>query len=122
MSDASLEYEAMFQQFSIRVSRIAETWSSPITRFASFLEYTWRRRWSNKPLPFAWVGIKEGEPMGNPVVVEHLTLHDMMEHQACGILTDLVLLHGLRANAFSVISRELLGNFRGMTKIQPRWI
>lgn len=121
MSDASLKYEVMFQQFSYKVVRIAETWSSSITRLLCFAERAWRR-WGNNPLPFAWVSDKEGEPMGNPVVIEHLTFHDMMEHQACGVLTDLVLLHGLRANAFSVVSRESLGDCRARAKIQPRWI
>ena len=79
------------------------------------------RRLRNQPLEFSWVGA-EGIAAGEALWVFHLTLHDMMEHQARGMMTNLVLLKGLRANAIQVLDFKQLDDWHGRTLIQPRWI
>lgn len=93
--------------------------SSRCARFICRLQYHWLK-WRNTPLLFEWVG-EEGEPVGEPIEICHLRLHDMMEHEALGVMTEKVLLEGLRANAFQVLGFEHSGTLNGKTTIQPRW-
>ena len=80
-----------------------------------------RRVIRNKPLYFHWVQ-NEGEAVGGPIDIYHLTLYDMVEHLACGAVTGLVLLYGLRINAIQVLGFERLDEWSGKTTIQPRWV
>jgi hypothetical protein len=89
-------------------------------RLGNRLEF-YRRRFRNEPLQFHWVE-SEGESVGRPIEISHLTLHDMMEHQANGRMTELVLLEGVRVNAIQVVSFERLNEWNGKTIIQPRWV
>ena len=93
---------------------------SRTARLICRLKYLWLR-WRNEPLPFRWVD-DDGEPVGEPIVVEHMTLYDMMEHQARGIMTAKILLSGLRVNAIQVLGFERLDSLHGKTTIQPRWV
>ncbi|HUD03156.1 MAG TPA: hypothetical protein VMR46_04080 [Candidatus Paceibacterota bacterium] len=94
---------------------------SRLTRLVCRAEYLYRRHWENRPLPFAFVSSDRGKAVGDSIDIDHLRLHDMMEHEARGQLTEQVLLKGLRANAFSVV-RTQGTNLQGRTTIQPRWI
>ncbi|MBP9668840.1 MAG: hypothetical protein KBE09_00955 [Candidatus Pacebacteria bacterium] len=93
------------------------------SRFARFMMWCERqcRFRANKPFSFTWVE-EAGDPVGPPLEVHHLTLHDMMEHAASGRLTDEILLRGLRANAIQYVRFERIDDFSGKTTIQPRWI
>lgn len=93
---------------------------SRLARFLLWIEYC-RRRWHNTPMSFPIVeGV--GEPVGEPIEVYHLSLHDMMAHEACGRLTAEVLLRGRRINAFSRESYQQVEEMVGKTIIQPRWV
>lgn len=111
-----------FEQFSAEIKQIAELHSiSWIARLSCRIEY-WKRRYiKNQPLPFWWVR-SEGEPVGQPIEIYHLRLHDMMEHEARGQMTEKVLLGGLCANAFSVVQFDQLDDMHARTTIQPRWV
>lgn len=85
------------------------------------LRYCWRMFFTNKPLRFHWVE-NEGEAVGKPISVYHLTLYDMMEHQARGIMTWFVLWQNLGVNAIQVLEFERLDDWNGRTMIQPRWV
>ncbi|MEK7612836.1 MAG: hypothetical protein AAB449_01670 [Patescibacteria group bacterium] len=89
-------------------------------RFLLWLQYR-KLRWRNEPLPFRIVA-GEGEPVGEPMEVYHLSLHDMMEHEAFGQLTAEVLLKGRRVNAFSCEGYKQIREMVGRTTIQPRWV
>ena len=94
--------------------------TSRISRLICRIQYYWLR-WHNEPLPFMWVK-DEGTPVGEPIEIYHMTLHDMMEHQARGVMTGKVLLEGLRANAIQVLGFERLDKWNAKTTIQPRWV
>lgn len=70
---------------------------------------------------FEWTKT-EGVPVGDPVEVNHLTLHDMMDYAVECKMTDLILLQGLRANAIHYIDTEVKGEMWGTTTFQPRWV
>jgi hypothetical protein len=107
---------------SRHIDEISKSYAkSRLVRAVCRLEYWWRRHWANKPLSFKWVE-SEGEPVGEPIDVKHLTLHDMMEHQARGVLTRKVLLEGVRANAIQVLDFKRVDRMAGITTIQPRWV
>lgn len=111
-----------FEKFSNEIDTISRGYSkSWIVRLFLRLEYWKRRYWTNRPLPFKWVK-DEGNPVGEPIKIMHLKLHDMMEHQAQGVLTGKVLLEGLRANAIQELSFEHLDKMNAVTTIQPRWV
>ncbi len=93
---------------------------SRVARFLLWVEYR-RRKWENKPFPFSWVKY-EGTPVGDPMEVHHLSLHDMMEHEVRGQLTAEVLLKGRRINAFSCEGYQQVERMVGKTTIQPRWV
>jgi hypothetical protein len=111
-----------FEKFSKEIDNIAALHPlSWIVRWACRREYWRRRYWTNRPLPFRWVD-EEGVIVGDTIEVTHLTFHDMMVHQARGVLTEAVLLKGLRANAFQKLCFAPLGKHVGITVIQPRWV
>lgn len=60
--------------------------------------------------------------MGEPMNVGHLTMHDMLHHSAQCMMTDLVLLRGMRVNAVESLGTTITGDMWGVTKLQPRWI
>ena len=110
-----------FEEFSAEISKVAELYpKSWLVRMFCRIEYL-IRRWKNEPLCFKWVG-DEGTPVGKPVEVIHLRLHDMMEHQAAGIVTGKVLLEGMRANAIQRLGCEYLDKMHAKTTIQPRCV
>ena len=91
------------------------------TKFKRVLEYRWRIH-KNNPMQFKWVG-EEGEKVGGPLKVHHLTLSDMMEHQACFMMTRAVLIRGRRINAIQVLPEfERVNKMNGISFIQPRWV
>jgi len=111
-----------FAEFSEQISVISRVHSrSRFARLLCRLEYYWRKHWTSRPLPFKWVD-DEGVPVGDVIDIYHLTLHDMMPHQAAGVLTGKVLLEGLRANAIQVIDFRHLDDMNGVTTIQPMWV
>lgn len=114
METASKECRAHIEQLAARFN------TSRMARFLMWCECK-RRHYRNTPFAFMWVE-HEGVPVGPPLEVHHLTLHDMMEHQAAGRLTDEILLRGLRANAIQRVSFERTGDYWGKTTIQPRWV
>ena len=111
-----------FEKFSDEINKIAELHpTSRLVRIACRFEYWRRRYWSNETFHFKWVA-DEGTPIGEPIEVIHMTLHDMMEHQAQGILTSRILLEGLRVNAIQRLGFVRLDKWNGKTTIQPRWV
>lgn len=111
-----------FEQFSKDIENISLLHTSGrILRFALRVEYWRRRYWTNVTFPFKWVG-NEGVAVGNPIEIYHMTLHDMMEHEAQGVLTGKVLLEGMRVNAIQRLDFKRLDKLNGMTTIQPRWV
>ncbi len=110
-----------FEQLSEEIDTFAQGYKkSRLMRFVLWVEYR-RRRWKNEPMPFRMVK-DEGEPVGEPMDVHHLSLHDMMEHEARGQLTAEVLLKGRRINAFSREGYKQMEKMVGRTTIQPRWV
>jgi len=80
-----------------------------------------RRYSQNCPRYFPRVRDDEGDPVGPPIEVEFVTLHDMQSHAVHGELTNLVLLDGLRINAWREGGFERLGDLHGVVTIQPVW-
>jgi len=111
-----------FEEFSEEIDTYARVHKRNriIGRFLLWLEYR-KRHWNNEPLGFYMVE-GEGEPVGEPMDVYHLSLHDMMPHQVRGQLTAEVLLKGRRINAFSREGYKQMEEMMGRTTIQPRWI
>jgi hypothetical protein len=110
-----------FKQFSEEVDSISEMYKrGRFMRFLLWVEYR-RRRWKNEPMAFSIVK-DEGEPVGEPMDIHHMTLHDMFVHQARGQLTAELLLKGRRINAFSIGAFERTGEMFGKYTIQPRWV
>lgn len=91
-----------------------------LKRVRDRLEYRWRR-FRNKPMCFHWV-VDEGEAVGEPIDIYHLTLHDMAEHQARGKMTYLLLVQGARVNAIQTMRFERLNELSGKITIQPCWV
>lgn len=112
-----------FDKFSAEIDKIlAEYKTSRLIRFACWLEYLKRKYWDNRPIPFPMVKSSEGEAVGEPMEVYHLSLYDMMEHEARGQLTAEVLLKGRRINSFSYEGHKQMEEHVGRTTIQPRWV
>lgn len=110
-----------FEQFSEEVDFKAQAYKQGhFIRFFLWLEYR-LRRWHNEPMHFLIVD-GEGEAVGEPMDVHHVSLHDMMEHEARGQLTAEVLLKGRRVNAFSCEAYKQVEEMIGRTTIQPRWV
>lgn len=110
-----------FKEFAEEIDTLTQAYKqSRLMRFLLWVEYR-RRRWSNEPLPFPIVE-EQGEPVGEPMDVHHLSLHDMMEHEVRGQLTAEVLLKGRRINAFSCEAYKQMEEMVGRTTIQPRWV
>ena len=110
-----------FEEFSKEVDAIAQAYKrGRFMRFLLWIEYR-RRRWRNEPMPFRLVE-NEGKPEGESMDVYHLSLPDMMEHEARGQLTAEVLLKGRHINAFSREAYKRMEKMVGRTTIQPRWI
>lgn len=111
------------EKFSKEVDLIAKSHpKSRVVRVFCRIEYWLRRHWENKPMQFYFVDGDHGTPVGEPMDVHHLSLHDMMEHEARGQLTAEVLLKGRRVNAFSREAYVQMEEMVGRTTIQPRWI
>lgn len=91
-----------------------------LARIFCWVQYRWLK-YRNTPFGFRWVD-DEGESVGEPIAVYHMTLYDMMDHQARGIMTGKVLLEGLRVNAIQVLSVERIDDMTSKTMIQPRWV
>ena len=112
-----------FEQFSKEIDNTVKNYkSSRLIRFACWLEYRIRKHWHNRPLPFRMVKSEDGEAVGEPMEVYHLSLHDMMEHEARGQLTAEFLLKGRRINSFSYEGYKQMEEMVGRTTIQPRWV
>lgn len=110
-----------FKEFSKEADTISEMYKQGrFMRFLLWMEYH-RRRWKNKPMLFHAVG-DEGEPVGKPMDIHHMTLHDMFGHEARGQLTAELLLKGRRINAFSIGAFERTSEMWGKHTIQPRWV
>lgn len=110
-----------FEQFSKEIDHITQAYTQGrLTRFLLWLEYR-RRRWRNEPMQFRVVE-GEGEPVGEPMDIYHMTLHDMFEHEARGQLTAELLLKGRHINSFSVGPFERMDEYWGKYTIQPRWV
>lgn len=78
---------------------------------------------TNMPMSFRYVKNSEGVPVGFPVFIFHLTLHDMFPLACQQFLTEEVLLAGLKCNALSLTNRfERTGEHHGFHEIQPRWV
>ncbi len=111
-----------FEQFSEMVDGSAQAYKRGwLARFFLWLEYRRRRR-RNEPMPFRSVKRDEGEAVGEPMDVYHLSLHDMMEHEVAGQLTAEVLLKGRRINSFSCEAYKQMEEMVGRTTVQPRWV
>jgi hypothetical protein len=109
-----------FEQFSKEIDTFARMYKkSRVGRFLLWIEYR-RRRWHNEPICFPVA--EEGEKVGEPMDIHHMTLHDMFEHEARGQLTAEVLLRGRRVNAFSVGAFERTDKMWGKHTIQPLWV
>ncbi len=109
------------KQFSEEVEGIVKAHKNFLGRLLLRAKFCWRF-WRNEPMCFFCVEGDEGTPVGNPMEVVHLSLHDMAPHMICGDLTTEVMLRGRRANAFSVVNYEQLEEMVARTTIQPRWI
>ena len=112
-----------FEEFSGDINRVAEQHSKyyGIYKVMCRIE-CWIREKNNAPLPFKRVGDGEGEKVGDPIKIDHLTTHDMMGHQARHTLTEKVFLEGVKINAFSVLDFVRLGKHIGISTIQPLWV
>ena len=78
---------------------------------------------TDMPMHFRWVDNNEGESVGFPLFIFHITLHDMFQHACQQFLTEEVLLADLKCNAVSVSDRfERIGELEGFKEVQPRWI
>ncbi len=112
-----------FEEFSTEIDRIATNHpKSRLVRWYCLFDFLRRRYWANKPLPFMLASADEGQAVGEPIEVVHMTMHDMMPHAVRGALTGKVLLKGLRVNAFKHLGFERLDDWTGRTKIQPCWV
>lgn len=112
-----------FEELCQTIDEIASEYhKSLIARAVLACEYLYRKHWLNKPIPFIRVNEDEGEPVGEPFDVTHLRLCDMLDHAARGELTTLVMIDGLRINAFSVGRFEAIDTGYGRHMIQPRWV
>ncbi len=77
---------------------------------------------NNMPMRFRWVDEKQSTPVGFELYVFHLTLHDMMPHACVQLLTEEVLLAGLRINAVQQVRFQRLDDWNAFTVVQPRWV
>lgn len=78
---------------------------------------------TNTPMRFRGVEDTEGTPVGFPLFIFHITTHDMFQLACLQLLTEEVLLAGLKCNAVSVNNRfERLSELEGFKEVQPRWV
>ena len=77
---------------------------------------------NDMPMRFRWVDAIQGVPVGFELYVFHLTLHDMMPHACVQLLTEEVLLAGLRINAVQHVRFHRLDDWNAFTVVQPRWV
>lgn len=78
---------------------------------------------TDSPMRFKWVKDAEGAPVGFPLFIFHITLHDMFEHTCRQFLTEEVLLAGIKCNAVSITGRfERIDEMNGFHEVQPRWV
>lgn len=76
----------------------------------------------NRPLQFKWVRPDEGEPVGFPLFIFHITLHDMFPLACRQFLTEEVLLAGLNCNAVSRGRFVRINELEAFIEVQPRRI
>ena len=77
---------------------------------------------TDNPMRFTWVKPTEGIPIGFPLFIYHITLHDMLWHSCNQFLTEEVLLAGLKCNAVSRIRFVWIAEREAFMEVQPRWV
>lgn len=77
---------------------------------------------TNMPMRFKWVDATEGTPVGFPLFIFHITLHDMFPLACDQFLTEEVQLAGLKCNAVSRGRFVRIGELEGFIEVQPRWV
>ncbi len=77
---------------------------------------------TNNPMSFKWVEDTEGTPVGFPLFVFHITMHDMFPSACNQFLTEETLIAGLRCNAVSCGRFVQIDKHEGFIEVQPRWV
>lgn len=77
---------------------------------------------TNEAMSFLVVEDSTGTHAGFPLFVFFITLHDMLSPACDQLLTEEVLLAGLKCNAYSRGRFQRIGELEGFVEIQPRWV
>lgn len=113
--------EILYHTIRLWLVRLDQT-NEAVRRSMKRRHKVWLRRFRlQNPRDFRCVQ-DVGEPVGPPLEVVHITLHDMLPRAVAARMTDEVLLRGLRANAVREVSFKQIKPLVGIVTIQPVYV
>lgn len=116
-----MDFEAKYQEQSRDIDTITQLHAkSVLVRMLCRIECRWRR-FRTRPMLFRVVkGL--GRTIGEPVEIVHYPNSDGLSLAGQGRMTELVLLQGMRVNAYEILDTDKHSQTRARTRIQPRWV